>query len=175
MKKKLIRTSTFETNSSSCHTLTMGDLLGFNPDTSLVPDSDGVIKLDVSYWVDNYGQCSTAREKAEYYLLDLMYGVPNSVPNHKRGFKETLEKEKRWKLLESAIIHQTGAKEVIVFTPEEEETIEMNVNLHSSNGYDIYGGIDHESVGTTAEVDDILSVNSFIFNDSSYIELDYNG
>ena len=87
---KTIRSSCFETNSSSAHTIVLG------PEgtkfTSFSPDDDGVVRLGSGEYGWGYDTSWSAETKADYCAIDFQ---------HDQGATDALIK---------LIIEQTGAK-----------------------------------------------------------------
>lgn len=70
MIHKSIRTSTFETNSSSSHSLVIGTNRDFLYDTSLIPDKDGNLVLTGGMFGREWRRYNDAKTKANYCAID---------------------------------------------------------------------------------------------------------
>ena len=145
---KTVRFGTFETNSSSCHSLTISDEL-----------SDKLMdirkKLE-AHGTGEYGWSGTVRypeEKLDYYLVDLSY----LYHDDKDGFEKKLEEIKNYFMSKGTELDITPAY--------------SNSKWQLLEGY-----IDHESIGTVNymtldELYDWVFTNGtgvHLLNDNSY-------
>lgn len=137
-----IREGIFETNSSSTHSISLGDGFEMSIDTSWCPDRDGVIKVDGH----EFGWDQETYNEAEYKVSYAWIIV--------RDWSED-EKEKRHELLDAVIMAQTGATEVW-YEPKE--------------GYIDHQSVDCDQMGWLFE--DVDTLRNFIFNRDSWLETD---
>lgn len=94
MKNKIIRHSTFESNSSSTHSISISSSVGTYD--SLTPDSDGKIYLEGGEFGWGYEKHNDAYTKANYCAIDNWHN------------KERLE------MLIKVLKEHTGAREVVL-------------------------------------------------------------
>ena len=125
---KLIRNGVFETNSSSCHSVSLGsgDVL-----TSITPDDNGVITLhamDFGWEYDQYNDAATKLTYLWIYARDWTTGNSDSKIAHLEPL-EYLDK------LISVVLEHTGAVEIVF----KDNGISYGTNLD-------LGYIDHQSV-----------------------------
>ena len=80
MKKRLIRTSVFETNSSSCHSVSVADeTKPFIFDT-IYPDLDGKIVIKGGeYGRGIFTRHNDVKTKLSYALTSTLYGVDENI------------------------------------------------------------------------------------------------
>ncbi|MBC8550179.1 MAG: hypothetical protein H8D23_11090 [Candidatus Brocadiales bacterium] len=92
---KQYRENTFETNSSSSHSIVISEQPNFN--YTIVPNQDGIIIIDGEDfgWDDGYGAHDDAMSKAEYCAQD-QYTNPDNMD-----------------MLKKVIMEHTGATDVI--------------------------------------------------------------
>lgn len=138
MKKRLIRQRVFETNSSSCHSISLGKDTGkqFLLDT-IYPDSNGNITLTGGEFGWDWFKTNEATEKANYAAVESM---------NNDNFRQTLI---------DVIRGVTGCEEVV---------FDLSTDYNSDN----YSYIDHDSVGTCPDdyeglKDFIFNQNSWLF------------
>ncbi len=145
---KLVRKGVFETNSSSCHSISI--VGNSNILDKLYPNEEGniIVKGGEFGWeIQNYNDPET---KLSYCAQDI---VQTSYPP-----KDTIEwkSEEKRDMLIKVIKDQTGCNEVIF-------------DAHSLND----GYIDHQSSGTTDEAFfSEENLKTFIFNPSSSLHTD---
>lgn len=145
---KQIRSSVFETNSSSSHSISISSTGAI--DTTLIPNDDGILLIGPGANETGFGweiaSYYDAETKAVYAYLQALYSKSQEYMN----------------MLYKVILDQTGADEVI-FT------------LSDSFNDDDYGYIDHQSAiyETPFEpFDSEEDLKNFIFNKSSELRTD---
>ena len=145
---KQIRSSVFETNSSSSHSISISSTGAI--DTTLIPNDDGILLIGPGANETGFGweiaSYYDAETKAVYAYLQALYSKSQEYMN----------------MLYKVILDQTGADEVI-FT------------LSDSFNDDDYGYIDHQSAiyETPFEpFDSEEDLKNFIFNKSSELQTD---
>lgn len=145
---KQIRSSVFETNSSSSHSISISSTGAI--DTTLIPNDDGILLIGPGANETGFGweiaSYYDAETKAVYAYLQALYSKSQEYMN----------------MLYKVILDQTGADEVI-FT------------LSDSFNDDNYGYIDHQSAiyETPFEpFDSEEDLKNFIFNKSSELQTD---
>ena len=142
---KIVRKSVFETNSSSCHSISIesGDVY-----TSITPNSDNKIVLDpmeFGWETENYNDPISKLTYSWIYVEDW------SGEN----------KEKFHKILSDVVCEHTGADEIIMKS--------------SGKSWCEYGYIDHQSVECGALnylFDDPQQLKEFIFSSKSVLRTD---
>ena len=173
MKNRIIRRATFETNSSSCHSLSMTDDIKFNLDipSELFPNKEGVTIIPVLIGgYDSSGE-SDSITKVLYLCTTLI--LKTSWVKYKDLFLKNLETNLDWSLLVELIKRETGAKEVRLI-PEalEEELIRSGRTVDSVDTY----GVDHDSFDLLDDISgDPIAMYKYLFNPESIIAFDYNG
>jgi len=161
-----IRRGVFETNSSSTHSISIGDGLppscsNLTPeeeavlrklertdyllDRSLTPGCDGVLRIDANkefgWEVEDYQDAAT---KAMYCYID------------------QYQRKDRIKMLKEVLMEQTKATDV-----------EFRYEPDSGYGEGKYGYIDHQSDGTSDDAFiDKETLRNFIFNQRSILRID---
>lgn len=145
--KKLIRNSVFETNSSSCHSISIGESDVYD---SVTPDENGVIKLEpmeFGWEQERYNDPYTKMVYLWIYINDWCSDVEDE-------FMETFQR---------VVCNHTGASSVIM-VPDESKPEWYR------NGY-----IDHQSVESNDYhhlfYDDKL-LKQFLFDSDSWLETD---
>jgi hypothetical protein len=144
---KNIRSNVFETNSSSSHSLTIG-----NSDIVLdkiLPDENGIIYLNGGEFGWEYDRHYSALTKANYCAIACHYNDYGNITHYNNSsFNE--------EMLIEVIKEQTGAKEVV-----------LNID---NNSY-----IDHQSI-ESGILDEVFeskeNLRNFIFNGDSYLIID---
>lgn len=143
--KKLIRKGVFETNSSSCHSLSIDN----NADVldTLYPNEEGNIILEGGEFgceIKNYNDAYT---KANYALLI-------AIRNYFDGDIEYLNDNVKYQMLKDVIETQTGGK--------------LKLNIEKlSNSY-----IDHQSSDNNEMFHNEEHLKMFIFNPKSVLYID---
>jgi len=147
MNKILVRQNCFETNSSSCHSLSISDNKNVLLQT-IIPDEQGNIILTGGQWGWEQDYYNNALSKANYCMQDIF--------DYAYGTKEDRTDQSKWQMLQKVIKDQTGA-------------IEVSYDFDQlSDGY-----IDHQSSGITEEAfKSEEELKQFIFNPQSYFETD---
>lgn len=147
-----IRKGFFETNSSSTHSITLGDAQEMSICTSLRPNKYGTVIIDggceFGWEQDTYYDAKTKSAYAWIIIRDWSEPTDIFSPDSK-------SKEERLKMFENVIKNQTGCREIVYF---------------DDSGY-----IDHQSVEGDAynwlfESEEVL--HNFIFNKNSILETD---
>lgn len=145
---KQIRSSVFETNSSSSHSISISSTGAI--DTTLIPNDDGILLIGPGANETGFGweiaSYYDAETKAVYAYLQALYSKSQEYMN----------------MLYKVILDQTGADEVI-FT------------LSDSFNDDNYGYIDHQSAIYETPFEPFYSeedLKNFIFNKSSELQTD---
>ena len=148
MKKKLIRNGVFETNSSSCHSISI-DINNKNFIASdLYVDTNGYVTLTGGEFGWEQEEYFDALTKANYCAQDI-YGYDCNSDSY------SLDEYKK-NMLTDVIKEQTGCTDVLF-------------DIQSlKDGY-----LDHESHGTSYEAfQNKETLRNFIFNSNSYLETD---
>lgn len=146
MSIKLVRRSVFETNSSSCHSISLssGDVYD-----SISPNEYGVIVVgsgEFGWQEETYSDPEARLNYAYIYAMDWS-------GEKKEDFLSTLKE---------VVKEHTGATDVV------------HHKTNSKWGYD-YGYIDHQSVESQDLhylFEDLALLKNFIFGSDSYIETD---
>ena len=148
MKKKLIRNGVFETNSSSCHSISIDKNNKNFTASSLYVDEDGCVTLTGGEFGWGQEEYFDALTKANYCAQDI-YRYDWSSDSY------SLDEYKKNMLID-VIKEQTGCTDVLF-------------DIQSlKDGY-----IDHESHGTSYEAFQNKEIlRNFIFNRNSYLETD---
>lgn len=148
MKKKLIRNGVFETNSSSCHSISIDKNNKNFTASSLYVDEDGCVTLTGGEFGWEQEEYFDALTKANYCAQDI-YRYDWSSDSY------SLDEYKKNMLID-VIKEQTGCTDVLF-------------DIQSlKDGY-----IDHESHGTSYEAFQNKEIlRNFIFNRNSYLETD---
>ena len=148
MKKKLIRYGVFETNSSSCHSISIDENNKNFIASDLYVDTNGYVTLTGGEFGWEQKEYFDALTKANYCAQDI-YGYDWSSDSY------SLDEYKKNMLID-VIKEQTGCDDVVF-------------DLDSLRG----GYIDHESHGTSYEAfQNKETLRNFIFNSNSYLETD---
>lgn len=146
---KLIRTGVFETNSSSCHTISVGSSGVYE---GFTPNSNGEILLEPGEYGWEVEQYTNVESRLNYVMLYVRDWV--SGEEKKYEFRH---------ILEQVVFEHTGATK-LDFVPEE------NPSTWGPAGY-----IDHQSVADN-DLDflfkDSATLKSFLFDRDSYIQTD---
>lgn len=162
-KTVLIRNGIYETNSSSTHSLVLGED-SIKLDTSLIPDESGIVFLDTGQFGWEWNKYNDARTKANYLLTSI------------KDIKNKDSKEENTRRLENVIKKRTYCKDVLYKNSEgaifpllkgliEEEDGRYRFSVFYDNGY-----IDHQSVGYGIEVlKEEKTIDNFIFNLTSWL------
>jgi len=150
MSKRTIRYGTFETNSSSVHSLVISNE-GMEPSELKIRKKDGKIRVLLRYWGKNEAHCTSQLDKLSYictrawcanshYALD--YVVDNDEENYVLRY------------IEEAICDYTGAKGIELYIPKGEEP-----------------GFDHQTAPEYSDdmngfcnIWDEKSIQNFVFN-----------
>lgn len=147
MPKQQIRKQVFETNSSSSHSISIGDINDdFVMDLTLIPDHNGNIILTGGEFGREWSKYNDATTKVNYLMVSV---GSNSI----EGNKEKQE------LLKTVIKEQTGCNKVI-FRPHQE----------SYSDSVTFGYVDHQS----AKLHNVVfnsqeDLRNFIFNKNSWL------
>ncbi len=146
MSIKLIRRSVFETNSSSCHSISLSSGDAYD---SISPNEDGVIVVD----------------DHEFGWEQEIYSYPEARLNYAYIYAMDWSGEKKGDflaILKDVVKGHTGATDVV------------HRKTDRKWGYD-YGYIDHQSV-ECGELDYLFTdpalLKNFVFGSGSYIETD---
>ncbi len=164
--KKLIRKGVFETNSSSCHSITIEGKSGVYDDIPTV-EKDGSIFIrsgEFGWEIENYDDFGS---KASYIAVYIRDWVRDEVK--KSAFKE---------IFENIIIETTGCDRVEYenfFWDQEETTYEHNGKIEKYMSSLGEGYIDHQSVESSDYdylFEDIDKLKNFLFNSNSILHTD---
>jgi hypothetical protein len=152
---KVIRTSMFETNSSSTHSISI-QRLPVNSKQSKLVVKDGVCNIYGGEFGWGLHRYTSAEAKASYLMTHIMGGLgEKSSPLEIRKAENT----SKAKMLKEVIMTETGATQVN-FCKEE-------------NGFWDYGYIDHQSDGVAEEAfTSEKTMRDFIFNPKSILVID---
>ncbi len=160
---KNIRSSIFETNSSSTHSITISIDIPLVLDT-IEPDEDGRIILNGGKFTSYRSDINSAIDKANYYAVRCLWNKYDS--------------EKKLERLSEIIRKQTGAKEVIynIKFPDYYGDNDMYDDTYSEFDHDhcniYFGSSDNES-----DIDEIFKLppcnldmlTNFIFNPKCFV------
>ena len=171
---KLIRNNVFETNSSSCHTVTISDKV--LPYDTIYPESDGVIYIESEDFGWSFEDRTNPHDKLSYIFIYLMkyYNIysyedrikisreeydklewsekSEHLKTDEELFNEYIKNSKQFKLLKKVVCEHTGANDLIPKLP--------------------CGYIDHQSIYDKDLVnifDNEKELKSFLFNPKSYL------
>lgn len=145
--KKLIRNSVFETNSSSCHSISIGKSDVYD---SVIPNEDGVIELLPMQFGWEQERYNDAHVKMSY----LWIYIKDWCGKDEESFMETFQR---------VVCRHTGASNVTM--APDEDAYEWNR----------YGYIDHQSVESRDYhylFEDDETLKRFIFDRDSWLETD---
>ena len=168
LKHTLIRTGVYETNSSSCHSISIAK--GTEVYDTIVPDSEGKIILTGGEFGGSYSKehVTDAFTKANYAALLLIYleKFRNQSYDPKKAEFANMHYVQALYNFHKVIKEHTGAEEIIFdFTMED-------YNHHN------YSYIDHDSVESKSDFEALTSaenIKEFIFNPKSVLTLQYSG
>lgn len=166
-----VRHNVFETNSSSCHSVTIVDRTLVASDLEVVEDWD-ICNGEPTILVDLVGFCSwydhqSQNDKLAYLVEQIAYITDNEYAlgwygneEEQREAKERLYESEEFKELEDVICDHAGCK-----------------HIHIKEGASGY--IDHDSVCCSIEelknYDLPGSYVSFVFGADSYVHFEHNG
>lgn len=148
MKKTLIRYGVFETNSSSCHSISIDKNNKNFTASDLYVDTNGYVTLTGGEFGWEQEEYFDALTKANYCAQDIY--------KYDWGTDSYLLDEYKKNMLIDVIKEQTGCDDVVF-------------DLDSLRG----GYIDHQSHGTSYKAfENKETLRNFIFNSNSYLETD---
>lgn len=172
MKNKIIRRGAFETNSSSCNSLVIGETFPLSRDipVEILPNRDGISILNLreigSVWTEN-GESSTSLEKLLYYITTKVLCKSWNVET--RELKEdSLKDNPHYTLLKHVIMEATKATDFRLLTKDQEDEIDPET-------FDTMS-VDHDSWDLLDDIsNDPISLYNYLFNPLCRIDFDYNG
>lgn len=156
---KQIRNSVFETNSSSSHSICVSTKKGLGWDNKLPVDQDGTLHIPFGEFGWGPEILSTPVEKISYYCTDHV--------GHLRNYCYGDDK-KPWEDLIYEFKNKPEIQELIKIIKENCPDVK-DVMFISSDSYDPFGYVDHDSSGTSYGVKDL---RDYIFNNSVYVIID---
>ena len=171
--KVVIRRSVFETNSSSCHSISLGKGL-INPDV-LIPDDEGniIVRTDEFGW--EYDTFTEAYIKLSYlatYIYNRKYVsmTQDLIEKYYNPDSDTLDikvfndetSEKYFNMLCDVIKEVTGGNLIIKGKDRSNRITE----------FDHFGCIDHQSMVIPAGIFERNQIKEFIFNPKSVLTTD---
>ncbi len=170
---KKIRNNVFETNSSSCHSLTVAETPNFN--WTIVPDEKGIITIRG----DGFGQGSGEKyydsiTKSDYLATSVVVGNGwyDDDENEDEVVPALPEDPHDCELfLIERSVYPEDAKRLVNIIKEHTKAKFVHLVPHRSMCY-----IDHQSQGLGKEFfdnNDDAGIKNFLFNGESYSESDY--
>ena len=147
-----IRKGFFETNSSSTHSITLGDVDKMSICTLLRPNIDGVVMIDGGSefgWEQDIYRDSMAKSSYVWIIIR-DWSEPTDIFS-----PDSKSKEERLKMFENVIKNQTGCREIIYF---------------DDSGYIDHQSVEGDECGWLFESEEVL--RNFIFNKNSILETD---
>ena len=158
-----IRAGSFETNSSSMHSIVFPKREDNIHLRTLSPDKDGIVRIYPGEFGWGPEQFRDPGPKASYCLTEIMRCIAGEVDTFTR---QTID-EKPW-LFEGQHDEIDRLARVI-----EEESNATVIFVASDDRYNEWGYIDHQSQGTAREVlHDEETLRNFIFNHNVVLVID---
>lgn len=160
MKKQLIRRGTFETNSSSSHTLTLdSNLTSFSKSVDIYPDKSGELTVIFDTEIEDGVTLTTFSGKIQYLIYELFTAnndrwEDSYVQKLKEGYRDTDE----WKLLELVVFNNSKASKLTV----DEESL-LSAEVYGQEGI---------SEGLFSSVKEL---EVYLYSTKSYINCSYDG
>lgn len=127
---KQIRSNTFETNSSSVHTLSI-DASGREPSKFRL-NKDGAIKVDFGQFDSNFEIFNTQYDKLSYLMTCLYYivGYPDDI--------EDIYASYEFKQIRDVVCEYAGANDIVILNKEEPYIDHQSVPYNYIEIIDIY-------------------------------------
>jgi len=158
-----IRHGVFETNSSSTHSISIAGAVGVCPEACrLKPDDDGVLRLETGEFgweIADYRDPWTKAAYAATFVMNLT--APEQKYDDPHLGRESLSTrgQEQYEMLVTTLKEHTGAKEVVI--------------EKSSDRFNPYGDIDHQSFHVAADAfESSEQLAAFILNDESTLHTD---
>lgn len=172
MKKTLIRRGTFETNSSSCHTLTLSggvvfptQLPGVESNITLNQDTIKFDFLSIHGEIDDDdGNVTDFQTKLAFYISSVLIGY------HTQSLKELYDSP-NFKLLSKVLTLVYGKKDFLLFNEEgltEEEIANIGTIRYNRNIFESGDAFDLECIS------DVLTLHKFLFSTNCSLRYEYN-
>ena len=155
---KNYRNNVFETNSSSCHTITLDTSAEYN-NKLCVQKSDNKVHVELKYFERGYYKYTNVSDKLAYMILQASYIENISISVHhieqwEFENKPTEEELEKRFLKNCSELYETKTFQKIVKAVQKRYPCCKGIVIDYS-----YGSIDHESVARCESIEEWLSDN----------------